>query len=186
MQDHPCSCPSSGQSFPMPRLQYPCALTHSLFQAFLCILVFSFTQFLSAAFEECVLIASPFSPCLAEGRALISFFRTRISIHPSMIWVLRNVICQRVFFLQNSVFLCANLLHVNASSMPVLPLLSSLLLPFQVTNFCLFILILLSHSQSVHVVLEFKHHFEQLLTLKPEQNSSFTDQFSVFCPQSIK
>ena len=69
----------------MPRLQYPFALPHSLSQAFLCILAFSIIQFLSAAFKECVLIASPFSPCLAEGRALISFFRIRISIHPSMI-----------------------------------------------------------------------------------------------------
>ena len=91
-----------------------------------------------------------------------------------------------MFSLQNSIFSCGDLLHVDASSMPVLPLLSSPLLPFQAINFCLFILILLSHSQSVHAVPEFKNHFELLLTLKPEQNSFFIDQFSIFCPQSFK
>ena len=170
----------------MPRLQYPCALQHSLFQAFLCILVSPCIQHLSTASKVCVPIASPFSLCPAEGRALKFFFRTHISIHPSMISVLRNVICQRVFSLQNSVFLCANLLHADVSSMPALLLLSSPLLPFHFTNFCLFILILLSLPQSVHAVLESKNHFEQLLTLKPKLHFSFTAQFSAFCPQSTK
>ena len=69
----------------MPHLQFLCDFTRSLFQAFLCTLVSACIQRLSVAFEGYVPTASLFSPCLAEGRALISFFRTRISIHPSMI-----------------------------------------------------------------------------------------------------
>ena len=170
----------------MHHLRFPYEFRHSLFQAFLCIRAFPFIQRLSITFKGCVPIASPFSPCLAEGRVRKSFSQTRISIHPSMLWVPRNAIYQRVFSLQNSVFLYEDLLHAVALNMLVLLLLFSPLPPFRFANFYLSIPILLSRAQSVHVVLEFKHHFEQLLTLEPWRNSSFTDQFSVFCLQSIK
>ena len=69
----------------MHHLRFPYEFTHSLSQAFLCIRVFPFIQRLSITFKGCVPIASPFSPCLAEGRVRKSFSQTRISIHLSMI-----------------------------------------------------------------------------------------------------
>ena len=170
----------------MPHLQFLCDFTRSLFQAFLCTLVSACIQRLSVAFEGYAPIASLFSLCLAEGRVRKSFSRTRIFIHPSMIWVPRNVICQIVFSLQNSVFWCADLLHADALSMSVLLLLFSPLPLFRFANFCLFILILPFPLQFNHGVREFKHHFGQLLILEPEWHFSFTAQFSVFCLQSIK
>ena len=151
----------------MPHLQFLCDFTRSLFQAFLCTLVSACIQRLSVAFEGYAPIASLFSPCLAEGRVRKSFSRTRIFIHPSMIWVPRNVTCQRVFSLQNSAFWYEDLLHAVALNMPVLLLLFSPLPPFRFANFYLSIPILLSRSQSDHGVHGFVHHFEQLLTLEP-------------------
>ena len=170
----------------MHHLQFLCEFTHSLSQAFQCIRVFPFIQRLSIAFKGRVPIASPFSPCLAKGRVRKFFSQTRISIHLSMLWVPRNATCQRVFSLQNSVFWFVDLLHAVALNMPILLLLFSPLPPFHFANFYLSIPILLSLSQSDHGVHGFVHHFEQLLTLEPERNSSSTDRFFVFCPQSIK